>query len=206
MLSHAQARLAILEAWVRLHAEGLLPETATIPALQLVQAVGWIESQYGAGWKGLCASSNNWGAVQAGKPPCGPDACEYTDSHPRSDGTSEPYQACFRVYSTPAEGAEHMLRVLLRRQSTIEAALSGDADAFSRAMYAAGYYEGKGRTVSDRIAWQTRRLEAGRLAIATALGEDVPRSSARSGSVSPGFVVFVALALTAAAAAVARAA
>lgn len=144
-----EARAVIIRAWEALG----LPQ-ATEGGLESVQSHFAKESGYGEGWKAGCEGSNNWGAVQAGKPPCGENACEYTDTHPNPDGTSSPYSACFRTYASPLEGAMHALEIMFGRNANkpaFRSAQSGDLLAFSRDLYNQHYFEGHGKTVGERI-------------------------------------------------------
>jgi len=141
---------------------------------QAIQAVSRGESAYGRGWKTAEGqNSNNWGAVQAGKPPCNPaSSFEYTDSFPNKDGTSTKYQACFKKYATPEEGAAHVVRLLMiSRPTTRDAALSGSLHGVSKTMYDTGYYQGFGATPEKRIANHVSALQKNLDAITKALGE-----------------------------------
>lgn len=186
-MDHASARRILTSAFAQV---GITPNAA---ALQAAQAVALGESNYGAGWKGEGKGSNNWGAVQAGRLPCGPDAFVYKDTHPNPDGTSTPYEICFRKYETPEAGAAHMLQILFTRKGAkdagvLEAALSGDLKAFSQAMYNSHYYEGFGATPEARVANHHKMLRANVERIAKALNEpiaaDQPRRKA-GGSKAP---------------------
>jgi len=57
--SHKWARPIVVEAFSRVK-----KRAPTLPELQYAQAVCWLESNYGRGWKGAMASQKNWGAVQ----------------------------------------------------------------------------------------------------------------------------------------------
>jgi len=181
MLSHAAARAIISGEW----RPEFGPETPN--ALRMAQSVGLIESAYGSARFSDCEDLKNWGAVQAGHTPCGPDACEARDTHPNPDGTSTSYQICFRRYSSDAEAVAHMLRVLMRGPA-IAAAQTGDARRFAAAMYENGYFEGVGRTVADRIEWQAKRLASADQTIARALGEERAKQSSSTGG--GGLIVF----------------
>ncbi len=56
---HKWARPIVVEAFARIK-----QRQPTLPELQYAQAVCWLESSYGKGWKGAMASQKNWGAVQ----------------------------------------------------------------------------------------------------------------------------------------------
>jgi len=143
-MSDLFGRQALSEAWHQVFGE--FPSLAEI---QLAQAVARGESNYGqASFKNLQTGEsqviNNWGAVQSGRPPCGPDGFEATDHH--ADGS--PYQACFRRYATAAEGAAHFLKVLCLQHGrdsaptdVREALASGNVDAVAHRMHESGYFE-----------------------------------------------------------------
>ena len=147
---HTDGKNAILTAWPNLG----LPEP-TQAQLYGAMAVACRESGYGFGWTGALAGSNNWGAVQAGLPPCVDGySVQGKDSHP--DGTL--YDVCFRVYATPAEGALGTLKTLYinhGRATVFEAAKRGNMQAFGQAMFNSGYYEGTGATVEERVTGYT---------------------------------------------------
>jgi hypothetical protein len=127
----------------------------TRPEAQCLQAVAWLESGYGSWWRPPGDGSYNLGAIQAGSGWTGP-TFEYVDTHPRDDGTSEPYRIAFRRYPTLVAGAEDLTRVVYqarnREHTVLPAATMGDTYAFSAALHATGYYEGHGSTVAARIA------------------------------------------------------
>ena len=127
MLSHSEARATLVEAF---GARGIAPSAH---ALQAVQAIANLESFYGA-------SRNNWGSIQCRNaiPPCPPECSELTDKH----ANGEPYQACYRVYSTPLDGASDLVRLLYSRP-LIRAALESEKSAgeLAQAMRKSGYFE-----------------------------------------------------------------
>ena len=171
-----QALLSDKDAWVAADA------TARRHAVQLLQAVGWCEGQYGAGWKGAGVGSNNWGAVQAGSG-WGGKTFVYTDTHPNDDGSSTPYQVKFRYYDSAQAGADDLCRQVFlssrdKGDGVLKAALAGDIAAFSAAMHARGYYEGFGRTVTDRINNHAKWITGGLRTIALSLCEPMPGDSA----------------------------
>lgn len=125
-------RDALREAW-----QGVTGEVPNLATLQIAQANAHLESGYGLSaytnkQTGETRVLNNWGAVQAGPPPCGPGKFEATDT----DNNGQPYQRCFRAYDTSAAGAADMIRHL-----TIERPVSwylmrqGDIDAWAWAMH-----------------------------------------------------------------------
>ena len=147
---------------------------ATRVELQCLQAVAWLETSYGMGWKGTGIGSNNFGAMQAGAAWHGATFL-YTDTHPNADGTSTPYTVAFRKYPTAIAGAEDFLRIVYtKRPSVLAAASRGDIDGFSAALHATRYYEGFGRTVGERIAHHFAAVVKAIQRQCKALGEELP--------------------------------
>lgn len=174
----------------------VLGEAPTPTELQVVQAVSLGEGGYGlATYRlldiapgpnygqviGETPRSNNWGAVQAGSPPCDPSrSFEATDSSPARRTEDNPagyYQACFRRYETEDEGCASFLRTLLvgskafDRSAVREAARGGSADEVAAAMHASHYFEGFGATVSERVDHYADAIEKNAASIARNLGE-----------------------------------
>jgi peptidoglycan hydrolase-like protein with peptidoglycan-binding domain len=174
-MNHVEARAVILEAF-----EYQLPDVIPVRGvLQAFQAVCSAETQYGQGWKLGGIGSNNWGAVQGGKPPCNlVTGFQYTDTHPNDDGTSTSYSICFKRYASPVLGAADVCRIMYgtpaQHKPALARAISGDMYGVSAAMRAQGYYEGFGRTQADRIANHHKWLMRHVTAIAQALGESMP--------------------------------
>lgn len=168
---HRWARPHVLEA---LEIASIDPEPLSV--VQGVQAIGWIEAGYGTTWKHAGVGSNNWGAIQDGRPPCDEDeAFLYVDTHPNPDGTSSRYEACFRKYKSPAEGALHLVRqVYGRRPSVVSAARAQNFPGISAELFHTHYFEGFGATPAERIANHYKRLFATARAIAAALEEPIP--------------------------------
>jgi len=75
---------------------------------QYLQAVGCVESTYGAGWKDEGDDSNNMGAIQGGKPPCDDNEFQTTDTH--ADGSV--YSWCYKEYATPLDGWIDLVKTL----------------------------------------------------------------------------------------------
>jgi len=167
---HREAREVIRQGFAL-----ALGYNGTGPELQVAQAVGRRESSYGRGWKADGVGSNNWGAVQAGRPPCNPaTSFEYTDTHPESDGSSTKYSICFRRYASPVEGAADMIRHLyVKRPTVLRAVHRGSLHDFSAAMYDEHYYEGFGATREARIKNHMKWIESALEPIAEAVGEPV---------------------------------
>jgi len=131
-------------------------------ALDLVQAVARFETSYGEGWAKSCPAavgSNNWGAVHA---TALQPSIECTDH--REDGT--PYQARFRVYATPEDGAADVIAILWRMPHVRAFLLGDEADpeGMARAMRADRYYEAPVRTYTAglRRNWSAIRTSLGR--------------------------------------------
>ena len=169
MPSHAEAREILADAWRQVYLSDLRAS-----GLQLLQAQAWLETRYGAGWKGAGVDSHNWGAVQASAPPCDPaTSFPYGDTHPKADGTSESYQACFRRYASDMDGASDFIRKATPTRSNSRALKSGNALQYATALYDSGYYEGRGKTRAARIGGYARALDSLRSMIAEQLGEKV---------------------------------
>lgn len=161
---------------------------------QIVQAVSWAESNYGAGWgKGKSTSgqgSNNWGAVQT--------RSDTTPSFVHGDSSAEgKYQIRFKAYSTPTAGAADVVKLLFKsgrkqqmpdpkhKQRTMGgpipgpgrgeliqmAAQQGDTMAFSRAMWYTTYFEGFKPDFTENIKSHANTMQKNVDAIATANNE-----------------------------------
>lgn len=120
--------------------------------LQCLQAVAWLETSYGSGWKQPGADSKNLGACQAGASWSG-KTFTYTDTHPKSDGTSVPYTVKFRFYDTWAAAAVDLVKIVYVNAGRVSALVSAgneDTMGFSVALHDTGYYEGFGATVGIR--------------------------------------------------------
>ena len=143
-------RDTLLNVWPEMLAEAaqskheLVRQLAAMPMnlseLQITQAQAHLESNYGlAQYKNNSVDPpifsgviNNWGAVQAGKPPCDPSqSFEASDS-----GEAGAYTACYRKYPTPEAGAIGMLREMTIRRPTSWALMkTGDIDAWATQMH-----------------------------------------------------------------------
>ena len=174
-MNHVQARPIVQEAF-----ELQFPDVIPVrPVIQALQGVCWLETQYGQGWKGPGRGSNNWGAVQSGRPPCNlVTGFQYTDTHPNADGTSTPYSICLAKYATPVAGCARVAALMYgspgKPKSALERAIAGDLYGVSAAMRAAGYYEGFGRTQAERIGNHYKALFRAVAAISLAIGEPMP--------------------------------
>lgn len=110
----------------------------TLAEAQIIQAQGHLESHYGkASYTNKTTGEksgviNNWGAVQAGKPPCDPSkSFEATDS-----GAQGSYTYCYKKYATPVEGAAHMVEHMThKRPHSWDAMKAGDIDEWSVRMH-----------------------------------------------------------------------
>ena len=179
--------------------------------LQLVQAVSRGEGGYGLASYALLdiepgpnygavigssTQTNNWGATQAGSPPCDPaTSFMATDTSPNRKTAENPkgyYNACFRRNPTPEAGCASFLKILLvgssshPRQGVREAVRTGSADEVARAMHASGYYEGFGATVEDRITNYANAIAKNAERIAVNLGEPLLVTRGEGGFFSPG--------------------
>jgi len=173
-MDHKQARIYITEGFV--NDFGRVP---TRPEAQVAQGIGYLESRYGTAWLGAGTGSKNWGCVQRSRPPCDPAVSFlYTDSHPNADGTSTAYSICFKKYKTDGDGATDLIKVALgtsdHPKSALDAAAKGDIYGVSAAMRKAGYYEGFGKTQTDRINNHFKALSNAIRAQCLALGEPYP--------------------------------
>lgn len=174
-MKHQEARDHVVEGFKR-----TFGRTPTLPEAQILQGIGWLETQYSAGWHGAGAGSHNWGAIQSGRVPCNPaTSFEYTDTSPNADGSSTPYRICFRKYADDDAGAADLARVAYqRRPLVLTEATSGDILGVSMALYDTTYYQGFGPTREARIANHCKALLAAVQRIAGALGEPMPDGSA----------------------------
>lgn len=150
-------------------------EDPNLASLQIAGAQADLESGYGrASYKnratGETAILNNWGAVQAGPPPCGPDGFEATDT--RADGT--PYQWCYKRYTTPEEGAKHMLAHLTTKRPASWAKMrEGDVDGWAAQMRRKDPITGIGLYFEQSVEGRARGIELRVKEIAAAMGEPV---------------------------------
>lgn len=131
MLSHREAAEII---------RATAPAWAGPRARRLVQAVAWMETNYGHGWawsKAGCPelqTGHNWGAIQ-GEPGV---LCTDTDANGR------PYQARYRIYASDEEGAAALWAQMVRRPVVVQVLRDDALDAvgMARAMSAPpGYFE-----------------------------------------------------------------
>lgn len=191
MVDHAGMR-ALLKAAFEL----VMKREPNLSEVQCLQAIAWLESAYGRGWKPAGYGSFNLGAIQAGATWRGA-TFEYTDTKPNADGTSTPYVTKFRKYGSPQEGAEDLVKVVYinhnRGAKVLPRATAGDTFGFSAGLYDTVYYEGFGKDGPDpgdspreeRIVNHHRQVERAIRDQARALGEPLPSDLAPDTDPSP---------------------
>ncbi len=180
----------------------VLGREASVSEAQHLQAISEIETGHGRGWKPPGNGSDNLGAIQAGAS-WGGETFEYKDTRPLPDGSSKPYSAKFRKYPSLIEGAKDLVRVVYinaGRASVLAAASKGDSLKFSAGLYCAsspavraqeaaevlaafgiaptGYYQGFGKTPSERILNHAKGVERSIREQAATLDETLPRELA----------------------------
>lgn len=173
---HHYARALIVQGF-----KDIFSREPNLTEAQFAQAVALYESSYGRGWKDAGIGSNNWGAIQASRPPCNPaTSFPYGDSSPTPTGQRK-YSACFKKYPTPLDGARDVIRVMYKqRPSVLEAAKRGDLRGVSTAMRQTTYYEGWGPTREIQIDGHVKAMTGALGKITRALGEPMPSSSSKS--------------------------
>jgi hypothetical protein len=190
----ASGRAALLAAW-----PGVTGETPNLAELQIAGAVAAFESGYGTAHfnnQGVSVpGQNNWGSVMCSNtPPCDGVTCfEATDHGSNFVTAANPtgaFQACFKIFATPALGAAYFVRqITTARPNSWAAMKAGDIDAFSLHMFNEHYYGGLPVTAAPavRIANHAATVAKGVQAIATALGE--PVAATRGGAPGSGLDV-----------------
>lgn len=152
---HEQARALAQTALVRKYGA----QDVELGEVKALAGVAWLETRYGTGWKGAGVNSNNLGAEQCGN--WKGDRFVYIDTHPKDDGGSVTYRACFRKYATIEEGWRALVDIVYvnRGRTLVRAAARAD-DWFqvSQRLYTTGYYEGFGKTSTERVANHHRAL------------------------------------------------
>jgi putative peptidoglycan binding protein len=148
--THTEAR-----AFVTLAFTFVFGRAPTAFEAMFLQAIGWLETNYGSSWQGVGVGSFNMGAIQQGG--WSGAVFTYTDTHPNADGTSTPYKIGFRKYSSAVDGFVDLCKVVYvvfsTRKEALAAAGRGDILAFSTALHKYPcYYEGFGATDAARIA------------------------------------------------------
>lgn len=156
-MKHGEARAIVEQS-----CDEVLGNKTTPEAVQLAQAIGWLESKYGRAWTGAMLSSKNWGAMQCGGAWKGPYAVT-RDSWTDKEGKVHWYESRYRVYGSDHDAAVDLVKLLAGGWGTraIGALLRGDVEGFSRDLRAwrleggdpsnrLGYYEGSGATPAIR--------------------------------------------------------
>lgn len=196
--AHREARDLIREGYRR-----CFGADAPRPVAQLVQAVGVLEANYGAGWSDAVWADLDarypgavvyptWGAITAGSTWTG-KTFSHRDSRPataaelaagKADAKGNVwYVTNFRVHDTAIDAARDLVRVVClveprgyrpRHEVVMPAAKRGDAYAFSAALYDTGYYRGFGPDRGTRIAGHHKAVTSALVRIAKALGEPPP--------------------------------
>lgn len=180
-MTDADARAVLLRIWAT-----TTGEEASLPELQIAQAIGRFEGRYG--FKSDGTQHNNWGGVQCAKgPPCAPDCFEYGDTH--GDGTA--YRWCLRRYPTPDAGASDMVRLITIKRPSVWAAMRmGDAGLVASEMRRTGYHETAVGKYRDAIVSNAK-------SIAKALGEPLQTKKTGTATNKGTIVPIVAVALIA---------
>lgn len=187
------ARKAIVDAWGLI----LTAPPASPGAVQYVQAVCRLESQYGKGWvapgHAHLKDSKNWGGVQQHGSPVA-DLFKPTPERPRptiedvdatgivcpsgsalgydSKSSGMFYAVCFKTYVDDSAGAFDVLREIFKRPQTRAALATGDTMKISTAMYDEHYFGGFGDR-EHAISQHAARIDCDIAAIAKALGEPI---------------------------------
>jgi peptidoglycan hydrolase-like protein with peptidoglycan-binding domain len=185
-LDHVQARKDAAEGFkLKFFREPTLPE------VQMLQAIGALETGYGTGWKGAGKGSFNMGAITAGNSWTG-DVFVYKDSYPDDQGVNHWYETRFRKYPNAVEGWKDLANIMYEdRPSVLSAASAGDSYGVSAALYETVYYRGFGKSAQERITNHHNALTRNLIAICRALeeplpdGSDVPFQTLKRGSAGP---------------------
>lgn len=187
----AAARKAVEDGW-----QLIWPgDTPTLQELQVVQAIGALESSYGRGWKdkpspvtGLMTSmegSHNWGGVHCKCKPVDGQCCDgcgyWFDSRPTESGQKY-YEQCFAAYPDDAHGAAGILAILTHMQGVLNALPSGDIDEVAWQMRKANYFQGFKVDPREAAADYAKILDAKIRTMSEALGE--PRAARRRGGIT----------------------
>ena len=168
-LDHKQARQDATEGFYRKFLRMPL-----LPEVQLLQAVGALETGYGTGWKGEGVDSNNMGAITAGAQWSG-GFFIYHDTYPDEQGINHSYTTKFRAYRTRVEGWIDLVDIMYQdRPSVLAAASAGDSYGVSSALYQTKYFLGFGKNAQERIANHHAALQRNLIAQCRALGEPLP--------------------------------
>jgi peptidoglycan hydrolase-like protein with peptidoglycan-binding domain len=176
MMLQAAARAFVAEAFQR-----TIGRAGNLTELQCLQAIAILETGLGSSWKGPGVGSFNQGAIQRGGWPGA--YFEYTDTHPKADGTSVPYKIGFRKYANEVEGFADLCRVVYvnlgRGTRVLPFASAGDLVGFSTGLHQYPcYYEGFGATDAERIAHHHAAVVRAIHLQAVELGEPEPQTAA----------------------------
>jgi hypothetical protein len=174
--THTEARALVAAAFT-----SVMSRAPSAFEAMFLQAVAWLETQYGSGWSGVGIGSFNMGAIQQGG--WSGAVFTYTDTHPNADGTSTPYKIGFRKYSTAQAGFEDLCKVVYvanaQRKAALVAAGLGDVLAFSTALHKYPcYYEGFGATDAARIANHAKAVTGAIKLQCAEIGDPLPPSIA----------------------------
>ncbi len=192
-MNHREMRQILVPAFSR-----VIGRAASILELQPLQSVASLESCYGLGWKPPGDKSKNLGAQQAGSSWKG-KTFEYKDTSPQPDGSSKSYTTRFRFYDTWEQAGDDLVRTVYvnaGRGTVLKAASEGNTARFSAGLYCVsseaarakeaaevleqfgiaptGYFQGFGKTATERIRNHHKRVVASIRAQALALGEPLP--------------------------------
>lgn len=176
--AHKFGREVLLRAW-----PAVTGEQPNLSCLQIAGAMADLESGYGRAsytnkQTGEKAVLNNWGAVQGGKPPCGADGFEATDTH--ADGS--PYQWCYKRYATPEDGAAHLIAHMTQKRPASWALMkTGDIDAWAAQMRSKDPITGTGLYFEQSVEGRAKGIWLRVQEIAQAMGE--PIAAKRGGPV-----------------------
>jgi hypothetical protein len=168
MPSHAAARKLAQIALQR-----TFGGTPTVGEVKVIAGVGWLETQYGTGWSGDGAGSNNIGAIHA-DPSWNGETFLTTDTKPTATGGSVSYVTRFKAYPTAIDGWMDLVRTafIVRGRSSVRAAAqANDWRGVSQGLFDTGYYEGFGATEAERVGNHYKALSS---AISAADGDASP--------------------------------
>jgi hypothetical protein len=136
------------------------------------RGVAVVETSYGEGWGEAGAGSNNWGAVST---ICGGPVPQFRYRDSRYDSESRTviaYEACFKSYATPYDGAADVVRYALR-DNVREAVNRGDLHAAVRGMRENKYFLGV-KPFDAAVADYERAMRGAIDRITKATGENNP--------------------------------
>jgi len=162
------------------HAEAAVLIAAALPEVSdggrmLVQLIGWLETNYGAGWKAAGKGSHNWGAITGTH-----NNGEYfiaSDSRPNPADPSHPikYQTKFRRYPSDVEGIEDLWGLLNSRyRGAVDAADEGRWEDVSQELYDGGYYTGTSTNPATNVERHRGRVMKIHAALAPLYGMASP--------------------------------